>query len=109
MTQLSLAAGCALKAAGQALVESHNETFVALMRAEAKRISLERGWLTSDDLRVYADQQNIHPQHPNAWGSVFLGPCWQVIGRRKSAIPSSHHREIKIWQYVEQSGTDGQR
>lgn len=106
MQILNLYEGHALKAAGQDLVESHNETFVSLMRAEAKRISKERGWLTSDDLRVYASQLDLKPAHPNCWGSIMRGPQWKVVGRRKSAVPENHSREIRVWQYVEQSGTE---
>lgn len=103
--QLSLTEGHALKADGQALVEDRNETFVALMRAEARRISKERGWVSSDDLRVYASQLDLKPIHQNCWGSIFRGPYWQVVGRRKSAVPENHSREIRAWQYVEQSET----
>lgn len=88
-----------LKTQGLDAVETSNLSFVELMRREAIRLSNERGWLTSDDLRVYASRLGIAPDHPNAWGSVLRGPHWKVIGHRKSAVPSSHHREIKIWQY----------
>jgi hypothetical protein len=98
--QLSLEDGHALKEDGQELVVGHNTVFVELMRNEAIRISTERGWVTSDDLRVYASRLNLEPQHPNCWGGIFLGPQWRIVGRRKSAVPSSRNREIKIWQHV---------
>lgn len=103
--QLSLEQGRALKEDGLASVAENNTVFLAVMRAEARRISETRGWVTSDDLRVYASQQNIEPTHQNAWGAVFLGRCWKVVGRRKSAVPQGHSREIKIWAYVERTGT----
>lgn len=99
MIQLSLEDGRTLKSDGQELVAGHNAEFVALMRAEAIRISNERGWVTSDDLRVYASQLDLAPSHPNCWGSLFRGPEWKVVGRRKSAVPENHAREIKIWKY----------
>lgn len=105
MMQLSLEEGRVLKEEGITSVSENNTEFLALMRAEAIRISQSRGWVSSDDLRVYASQHNIEPTHQNAWGAVFLGACWKVIGRRKSAVPESHNREIKIWQYVERTGT----
>lgn len=101
--QLSLEQGRSLKEDGLASVTENNATFLSLMRAEAIRISQQRGWVTSDDLRVYASQLNIEPTHQNAWGAIFKGPNWKVVGRRKSAVPGSHSREIRIWQYVERS------
>lgn len=105
MMQLSLAQGALLKEDGLASVSENNTVFLAQMRAEAKRISEIRGWVTSDDLRVYASQQNLEPTHQNAWGGVFRGPQWRVIGRRKSAVPQGHAREIKIWAYVARTDT----
>lgn len=103
--QLSLEQGHALQKDGLERVSANNQAFLALMRTEARRLSLERGYVTSDDLRVYASQLDLAPTHPNAWGSVFFGRRWKVIGRRKSAVPQGHGREIKIWAYVEQLDT----
>jgi len=103
--QLSLQEGNALKEEGLDSVAANNKAFLALMRAEARRLAEQRGWVTSDDLRAYASQLNIEPTHHNAWGAVFRGPWWKVVGRRKSAVPQGHCREIKIWAYSEQSGT----
>lgn len=104
MMQLSLQEGRALKEDGLDRVSSNNAEFIAVMRAEAIRLATQRGWVTSDDLRVYASQLNLEPTHQNAWGSILRGPCWKVVGRRKSAVPESHGREIKIWAYTPQSG-----
>lgn len=103
--QLSLEEGRVLKDNGLASVAENNTVFLALMRAEAIRISLSRGWVTSDDLRVYASQLDLVPTHQNAWGAIFRGPQWKVVGHRKSAVPGNHAREIKIWQYMERTGT----
>lgn len=105
MMQLSLTEGLSLKDSGIDRVSSNNTAFISLMRAEAIRISDQRGWVTSDDLRVYAAQLNLEPTHQNCWGGVFKGPYWKVVGRRKSAVPQGHAREIKIWAYEPQSGT----
>jgi hypothetical protein len=103
--QLSLTQGRILKEEGLDSVSENNKAFLALMRAEARRLADQRGWVTSDDLRVYASQLNLEPTHQNAWGAVFKGPRWKVVGRRKSAVPQGHAREIKIWSYTPQSGT----
>ena len=89
-----------LKEEGLDAIEASGQEFLRLMRAEAMRISGGRGWVTSDDLRVYASQNNLEPIHQNVWGGIFRGPKWKVVGRRKSAVPDSHSREIKVWQYV---------
>lgn len=103
--QLSLEQGRALKDDGLASVSENNTEFLAIMRAEARRISDVRGWVTSDDLRVYASQLDLEPTHQNAWGAIFRGPQWKVVGHRKSAVPGNHAREIKIWQYVARTDT----
>lgn len=105
MMQLSLQEGRALKEDGLESVSANNKAFLALMRAEAIRLSNQRGWVSSDDLRVYASQLNLEPTHQNAWGSLFRGPNWTVVGRRKSAVPGNHAREIRLWAYKAQSGT----
>lgn len=106
MMQLSLSVGEERKDAGQELVAGNNLEFLAVMRAEAKRIALSRGWVSSDDLRVYGSQHNLEPTHPNAWGAVWREPGWSVVGYRKSAVPSAHARGIRMWAYTAQSDTE---
>ncbi len=96
---LDSAEGQQLKTDGQAIVEEHNSLFVDAMRTEAKRISAERGFVSSDDLRLIAQQWGIEPKHQNAWGAIFRGKGWKIVGRRRSTVPGNHAREIKIWQY----------
>ncbi len=91
--------GDMLKRYGLDLVETHNPDFVHLVRGYAKEYSLLNGHVTSDDCRLWANLNNIYPLHPNAWGAVFRGPSWSVVGRTKSRIPSNHAREIKVWRY----------
>lgn len=109
MEQISLdeALSRRLKDEGLDAVESREGRFVDVMRQEAIRISRSRGWVTSDDLRVYASQHDCEPAHQNCWGAIFRGPSWRVIGRRRSAVPGNHSREIKIWQYVKGGDGDG--
>ncbi len=77
-------------------VEQNAEEWLAWIRAEAVRISQERGEVSADDLRVVTEQAHRHPHHPNAWGAVFRGNEWELIGRRTSSTPTAHAREIKI-------------
>ena len=102
MTQLTLDAqlASALKIDGLNAIERTDGSFVQTMRNVAIAISQQRGCVTSDDLRVHASQHDITPVHPNSWGAVMRGPKWKVVGRRKSAVPENHSREIKIFQYL---------
>lgn len=89
--------GEALKEEGLDSVETKNKKFVDIMRARATELCLEFGRVTSDDLRRYAMELGIRPEHPNAWGSVFRGKKWTVVGRMKSKLASNHAREIRVW------------
>ena len=102
MTQLTLKDACtadALKEQGLTSVAVNAENFVAIMRATARRISEESGFVSSDNLRLIADSLGLVPHHPNAWGSVFAGKNWREIGRQKSKLPGNHGREIRVWRY----------
>lgn len=101
MTQLTLDAQLSksLKTQGLDAAEASHGSFVQIMRTEAIRISDQRGWVTNDDLRVYADQIGMVPKHPNAWGAIWHGKGWIIVGYRRSAVPSSHARTIKIYTW----------
>lgn len=105
MTQLTIddaakAEGLKLKESGLDAIEKTDESFVTVMRREAIRLSHEHGCVTSDDLRLYSCSHGLYPKHANTWGSILRGPQWRIIGRKKSSLPSSHAREIKIWEWV---------
>lgn len=102
MTQLTLqdaATAESLKQEGIALVALNAENFVAIMRAAARRISEESGFVSSDNLRVIADGMGLVPHHPNAWGAIFSGSHWKEIGRQKSKLPGNRAREIRVWRW----------
>lgn len=104
--QLQLKLGIDLKNAGLDLVELNNLTWVERMREIAKQFSSRFGFVSADDLRKYADETDDQPKHPNAWGSIFRGSGWHVIGRTKSTTPSAHAREIMVWKWVTPSTTN---
>ena len=96
--------GLALKDAGIAQVAQNNRAWLVKMRNYARMTSAFRGWVSSDDLREYANDyaQSVgHPTHPNAWGAVFKGQGWKVVGRTKSTLVSNHGREIRMWRWEE--------
>ena len=98
MTQLTLT-GELLKQQGLDQVTANNEQFVDSMRQIAKGISILKGQVCTDDLRAAADKAGLRPTHCNAWGAVFRGAGWVVIGRKASTYPSTHGREIRIWKW----------
>jgi len=103
VTQITLhdaATADALKSQGQESVARNAENFVAIMRTAARQISEESGFVTVENLRHLADSLGLQPHHCNAYGAIFMGKHWRIIGRKKSAVPSSHSREIKIWEWV---------
>ena len=102
-SSLDAARGAELKAHGLETLEAFDGQFVQYMRKVARQISERCGFVSSDNLRVVAAELGIEPTHRNSWGAVFHGPRWRMVGRQVSAIPSNHHREIKVWQW--QGGT----
>lgn len=97
--QLNLEDGEALKADGLSTIEAHELRFVSLVREQAIRISHAVEYVSSDDLRMWAERVGLSPKSPNAWGAVLRGPGWHVVGRKKSMIPGNHGREIKIFRW----------
>lgn len=84
------------KQIGLDFVEASNEGFMEIMRRQARLIAIERGSVTTDDLRDFADQQGITPTHGNAWGAVFR-KGWKPIGFEPSRRPGNHARVIRRW------------
>lgn len=92
--------GYKLKLEGQDRVQGNNSEFVATMRRVAKDIATKRGSVSSDDLRIYADDNGIEPESPNAWGAIFRGKSFIEVGRTKSVLSSNHDREIRVWNAI---------
>jgi hypothetical protein len=66
-------------------VTHHCQGFVATVRQRAIEIARERGQVTADDLRAWANDNGLVPHHPNAWGAVFSGKMFTCIGTIQSA------------------------
>lgn len=97
-TQLGLwGDGEKLKLDGKGSVEMNNLEFVKKMREHAVGIAERQGKVSTDDLRAYAQSIGVSPEHPNAWGSIFRGKKWKIVGRVKSRLASNHAREIREW------------
>lgn len=93
------AAGKAAKTEGVQRVGEHNENFVDRMRGVAIAIAQDKGTVSADDLRAFAERRGIAPSHPNAWGAVFNARFFECTGVRiRSKFTSNHAREIKVWR-----------
>lgn len=99
--QLTLGIGEALGDRGIALVAENNRGFVEVMREHAIRVSLQKGSVTSDDLRQIAINSGLEPHHPNAWGAIFRAKGWEAVGFVKSRLPSNHGRRVCQWRWSE--------
>jgi len=96
--------GEVLKIEGLDRVESNNEDWVTAARRQAVRYSAANGSVSAVELRKWADAVGWHPDHPNAWGSVFRGSQWLAVGYRKTEHAEGHARDIKVWKYISTAG-----
>lgn len=101
MTQLTLdaAEGQRLKHEGLAQVAAKNAEWLKAMRLVARGLSEQYGQVTTDDLRHYVEWQEFYPTHHNAYGAIFHGKGWTVVGRQPSKLAGNHGREIKVWRW----------
>jgi len=99
MNTLNLQLGMRLKNDGLTYNEMHNILWMDRMRKVAKTICARKNYVTTDDLRVYANSVDDQPDSPNCWGAVLKGQEWVSIKRVPSELPSNHGRFItaKKW------------
>ena len=90
--------GEVLKQSGIKKVTANNREWIDWIRAKAAQIALKAGVVSADDLRNVAVAHGREPAHPNAWGAVFRGSDWEIVGRKKSATPSAHSRTINVYR-----------
>ena len=98
--QQNLFSGIFLRDRGLDLTGLNNLPWLERIRDIATQISRRKGSVSADDLRAYAFENNDYPKHHNAWGAVFKGKGWLMVGRKKSTTISAHAREIKVWRWV---------
>lgn len=78
-------------------VEQTQQVFLETMRSQARMVCRRQGFVTSDDLREFADSQNMAPRHKNAWGGVFRNGEFKCSGYVKSRWRSNNSRLIRQW------------
>ena len=96
---LNFEQGQSLKQHGQDMAGWGSLNFVVTMREVAKQMSEERGQVTIDELRIYARDNGLVPNHPNAWGTLFIEKGWLRLEDTKSNIRSNRNRRVGIWQW----------
>lgn len=92
-----IATGDALKQMGLFHVEMSAQVFVETMRSQARMICRRQGYVTTDDLREYADSIGLEPHHKNAWGAVLKRPEFKAVGYVPSRLATNRHRVIRQW------------
>lgn len=101
MNNLQLA--LSLRDRGIEQVALNNESFVATMRGVARMICREKGEVTADDLREWADKNNVHPTHVNAFGAIFRSKEFEFVRFTRSKLPQGHGNRQIVWRL--KSGT----
>ena len=92
--------GLRRKDEGQNRVETRAPELAEILRAEARRISAERGWVMIDDVRAFADRLGFKAPHPNFWGCIFRGVGWERVGEEPSERPENHGHRNPRWRWT---------
>jgi len=93
----STSTGDALKQSALFTLECTAQVFLETMRSHARQVCRRQGYVTSDDLREYADSLGLAPHHKNAWGAVLKRPDFHAVGYVPSRLPTNRHRVIRRW------------
>lgn len=97
MTQLSFAArDLALKK-----VELNHQSFVETMRGIARMLCREKGKITADDLREWAEKEKIEAPSSAAWGAVFKSKDFICVGYSMSRRENRHAGLLRQWKLRE--------
>ena len=97
MTQLGLAFG--LRQEGQHRVEENSGGVVRVLREQAKRMSLQNGSVTPDQLRAWAERHEIRVHHFNVWGCLYSEKGWKKVRPVTSSRPKGHGNRVFAWQW----------
>ena len=92
MTQLTI------DAALDSLV-MNNQPWLQTMRDVARLICRDHGAVSTDDLRVWADETGIQPDSDHAWGCIWKEKGWRFVEWTQSTYCSNHNRRIAVWRW----------
>ncbi len=93
--QFNLDFGRDLRDEGITQVSLHAGDWLWEGRRQAKKVVMQKGFVTSDDLQAVL----ILPAglHHNAWGSILRAPWFRKAGEMQSWRPEAHARWIHKW------------
>ena len=98
MTQLDMFAARRERDLGIARVADNNQVFLETMRGAARMICRNKGQVTADDVREWADRAGIEPTNKNAWGAVFKSAEFVMVGYTTRRQVQGHGNIIRIWK-----------
>ena len=90
-------AGCEQKELGLFATELNNSDFVERARSVAMQLCQQHGFVNMDMVRAHRDMQDRQPSSSHAFGAVFNGKGWRMIGYEKSAVRTNRARRIGRW------------
>lgn len=97
----SVETGWERKREGLEKVEKNSKEFLAILRQKAEEIAREKGQVSIDELRAFAEENCLRPHHPNAWGAIFRGRQWVVCGEKHSKWKTNNARRINVYSLRE--------
>ena len=84
---------------GVAKVKVKNADFVETLRSVARMIAREKGTVCADDLRKWADENEMIPTSHNAWGAIFCrNQDFVLHGYARSQQIQGHGNLQRIWK-----------
>ena len=83
--------------AGIKKVAGKNKAFLDLMRPVARDICRIQGWVSSNELRAWADMNGVAPNHYNAWGAVLTTKEFVPGEYIVSEQPQGHCNRVRRW------------
>lgn len=95
MTSLSKQLGLDLQSRGIERVCRNNSEWIAHAKEVAKKVALERGSVSSDDIHELCPPPP--GAHPNVMGAVFKNIGLRVISFMTTNRPSGHGRLIRVY------------
>ena len=96
--QFDLVEACAARDRGIALATLNNQDFLATARSYARQHCRRYGTVTADDVRKAMMKKGYEPASSAAWGGLFRGREWLMVGWTQSDYVTNHGRMNRVWR-----------
>lgn len=100
--------GAELKREGIDRAESHEPSLAERLRGHLRDLARERGSVTIDDARDYAEEHGLVVPHKNFWGALFRPSDWVAVTTLPSRRPAKHAHRNTVW-CLRETGARGMR